>query len=822
MTQTSKSLLAVTLSAIILASASFPSLAKEPQTYQLTPVQIQATTKGSTPMTMEQAMAHPDWLGRQPETAYWSADSQNIYYQRKQPGSELRDWFVRPLTGTDNGEQVALKDLDNIGADDQRFSDDGKFVAWTFEGQVFVKEVDSGKISQLTRNRLQQTNVMFLADGRLSWQQDWDFYGLNLTTGALTLLASLKTEVAPKAPAIADSYLAKEQHKLIQFIALEHKNAADAFNKQQQIQQQSDVLAPVPVYLGKDQMIVSAGLSPKGDKILVALGAKREHNPKDIMPNYITATGDIAAQPVRSRVHDQKPQPHKLVLVDLSQNKQVALSYDTLPGFDEDVLASVKAENAKRQGKTYQSKKAPRDIALLNDWSWDQSAIRWNQSGSQVAVMLKAWDNKDRWLATVDFETNKLVSQHRLHDAAWINYDFNNFGWYNQGSSLYFLSEESGYSHLYVKALTGKAQKLTAGTFEVSQPKLNRAGDAIYYRANPTHPGIYNVYKLDLVSKKIEQLTALTGNLSFELAPDESQLLVRYSTSVMPEELYVMTNQTGSPLKRLTYTVSDQLLAMALEAPQIVAVPSSHGKQPVFSKLYLPKDYQQGQKRRAVIFNHGAGYLQNSDLGWSNYFREFFFHQILTQQGYVVLDMDYRASKGYGRDWRTAIYRQMGTPETQDLMDGVNWLVENANVDVARVGTYGGSYGGFMTFMAMFTQPDLFKAGSALRPVGDWAYYNHPYTSNILNTPDVDPIAYERSSPIYFTQGLKNQLLINAPMVDDNVFFQDTVRVVQRLIEQEKHTFETAIFPVEPHGFRQPSSWLDEYRRIYKLFEREL
>ena len=242
----------------------------------------------------------------------------------------------------------------------------------------------------------------------------------------------------------------------------------------------------------------------------------------------------------------------------------------------------------------------------------------------------------------------------------------------------------------------------------------------------------------------------------------------------------------------------------------------------MFAKLYLPKDYQQGEKHRAVIFNHGAGYLQNSDLGWSNYFREFFFHNILVEQGYVVLDMDYWASKGYGRDWRTAIYRQMGTPETEDLVDGVNWLVANANVDVNRVGTYGGSYGGFMTFMAMFTQPDLFKAGSALRPVGDWAYYNHPYTSNILNTPDVDPIAYERSSPIYFTQGLKNQLLINAPMVDDNVFFQDTVRVVQRLIEQEKNSFETAIFPVEPHGFRQPSSWLDEYRRIYKLFEREL
>ena len=222
------------------------------------------------------------------------------------------------------------------------------------------------------------------------------------------------------------------------------------------------------------------------------------------------------------------------------------------------------------------------------------------------------------------------------------------------------------------------------------------------------------------------------------------------------------------------------------------------------------------------MFNHGAGYLQNSHLGWSGYFREFMFHSFLVKQGYVVLDMDYRASRGYGRDWRTAIYRQMGTPELEDLRDGVNWLVENANVDRNRIDTYGGSYGGFLTFMAMFNAPDLFQAGAALRPVSDWAHYNHGYTSNILNTPDVDPIAYRKSSPIYFAEGLQKPLLINAPMVDNNVFFVDVVRLVQRLIELEKTDFETAIYPVEPHGFVQPSSWLDEYRRIYGLFEENL
>ena len=810
--------IALALSTLLLST---PVLAeREVERFNLQTQQIQSET-GTKLMTMEQAMAHPDWLGRQPELAYWSTDSQSVIYQRKQAGNELRDWYQVPANGT-TSTAVAFNDLDDIGAAGQIFSADGKFAAWIFEGNIFVEALTTGKISQLTRSNDNRQSLQFLTGGRVAWREGWDFYAVDLQTGQLSQVAALKLDDAPKAPAVPDSYLAKEQQKLMQFVALEHKNAVDLYQQQQEIRKANSTIAVQPVFLGKDKQISDAVLSPDGRRLVVAVAAKtRWNDDRDIMPNYITDSGDIAAQPVRRRVHDQKPEPEQFFLVDLQKAEATELKQDVLSGFDEDVLAEVKAENAKRLGKTYKSERKARAITLMNDWGWDQSAIRWNADGTQVAVMLKAWDNKDRWLATVDLAKAAFVEQHRLHDKAWINYDFNNFGW-AYDNQLYFLSEQSGYSHLYLKPLNGKAKKLTSGSFEVSQPVLSRDGRVVYYRANAQHPGIYNVFKIALDSGKSEALTQLNGNLTFKLAPDETKLLVRYSTSLQPEELYVMDNQPAAPLKRLTYTVSDELKQMALQAPQVIAVPSSHGKAPIYAKLYLPKDYQQGEKRRAVIFNHGAGYLQNSDLGWSSYFREFLFHNLLTAKGYVVLDMDYRASKGYGRDWRTAIYRQMGTPEIEDLVDGVNWLVEHAHVDRERIGTYGGSYGGFMTFMAMFKEPDLFKSGSALRPVSDWAYYNHPYTSNILNTPDVDPIAYERSSPIYFTEGLKGHLLINAPMVDDNVFFQDSVRLVQRLIEHEINTFETAIFPVESHGFRQPSSWLDQYRRIEKLFDRTL
>ncbi len=816
-------MLVLALSSVLAFSS--PLMAKsEPQTYSLDPVSVSQVFQNDPQLklTMEQIMADPDWLGRQPETAFWAADSQHIYYQRKREGNELRDWFKRPLNGTDNGSQVALTDLHAIGAANVVYNQNRSLQAYLFEGNLFVRNMATGQVTQITRSNTAQSEPQFLLDGRLAYRQGWTYFATDLTTGLTAELMSLKTEDAPKAPVVPAGYLAQEQHKLIKFVAKQQQDQQDRHQAREQLLNENTSLAPKAFYFGKDKQIVAVSLSPKGEHVLVSVRKSTKRSDKDIMPNYITPTGDIAAQPVRARVNDMKPEPQTLFLVNLKDGRQHQLSYSSLPGYNEDVLADVKAENAKAKGERYKSEKVIRDIGLMNDWYWTQSAMRWNASGTQLAVMLKAFDNKDRWIATVDLDKNALVSQHRLHDKAWVNYSFNDYGWLNNSDTLYYLSEESGYAHLYTKPLKGKAKKLTSGTFEVSNPVLTADDSYIYFKANVAHPGNYEVYRLALQSGQTEQVTRLGGSNDFVLSPDEQQLLLRHSTSLLPEELYVAAAQPGATVSRLTDTISDTFKSLPLVAPQVVAVPSSHGKQPVFSKVYLPADYQQGEKRRAVIFNHGAGYLQNSDLGWSGYFREFLFHNLLTQQGYVVMDMDYRASKGYGRDWRTAIYRQMGTPEIEDLVDGVNWLVQHANVDRERIGTYGGSYGGFMTFMALFKEPDLFKAGAALRPVADWAYYNQPYTSNILNTPAIDPIAYERSSPIYFTQGLKNPLLINAPMVDDNVFFQDVVRLVQRLIEQENINFETAIYPVEPHGFRQPSSWLDEYRRIYKLFEQNL
>jgi dipeptidyl aminopeptidase/acylaminoacyl peptidase len=149
-------------------------------------------------------------------------------------------------------------------------------------------------------------------------------------------------------------------------------------------------------------------------------------------------------------------------------------------------------------------------------------------------------------------------------------------------------------------------------------------------------------------------------------------------------------------------------------------------------------------------------------------------------------------------------------------------MTDSLGLDGLRMGIYGGSYGGFLTLMALFQHPGSFKAGAALRSVTDWAHYNHGYTSNILNEPHTDTLAYRKSSPIWHAEGLQDQLLICHGMVDVNVHVQDVIRLSQRLIELGKKDWEMALYPIEDHAFIEPSSWTDEYRRILKLFEREL
>ena len=773
-------------------------------------------------LTIEQIMADADWLGNAPEGAYWDPDSRTAYFEQKRPGSKLKDLFS---VDTSDGAiaQVAESNWSSLLRRSAVYSESGDLHAWVYSGDIYMSDGDT--VRQVTRTAAAESSPAFMSDGRrLAFQRDKQFFVFDPATGLIEQVTDVRFEKDPGADEEFD-VLRAHQRRLYEQLRKAEEDEDEARERERSLYSLDDGLPAAPVYLGDDLDFEGHSLSPTGRWLLVITSKKGFDDGKaGTMPNYVTNSGYVETRELRRRVGRNGPAPHALWLIDLDTGEKHALGFSDLPGISDDPLADLRrsavehfVEQGENREKAEKRLEAPKERAVM---VWQTS---WSPDGQNVALYIRSIDNKDRWIATIDFEDRKIVSQHRLHDEAWVNPYHIEHGWLKDNSTLWFLSEDHGYLGIYTKRLGERRSKaLVTGRHVVFDPALGPSGKHIYYRANVEHPGIYEIWRVDVASGTAQQLTRLGGMNEFDVSPDESKLLVTHSSSNRHPDLYVQENRPGAEARRLTDTMSDAFKAIAWQDPAIVPVPSAHSKQPIYSKVYVPADHDPARSYPAVMFVHGAGYLQNSDFGWPNYFREQMFHNLLTQHGYVVIDMDYRASEGYGRDWRTAIYRRIGVPELEDLHDGIDYLVDNYGVDRNRIGVYGGSYGGFMAFVAMFRSPGTFKAGAALRPVSDWAHYNHGYTSNILNTPDLDPEAFYIGSPINFVEGLEGALLIQAGMQDDNVFFQDAVLVVQRLIELEKEDWEIAIYPQDPHGYVHPESWLDGYRRIFRLFEERL
>ena len=769
----------------------------------------------ATALTLQQVMADPDWIGPPVEDAWWAWDGDRVQYTLKRDGATIRDTWQQAIEG---GAAARVDGAARAGLDapDPVYDAQRARMAFVRNGDVFVRDLRAGTLTQVTRSNDDDALPQWSSDGGLVWRVGNDWYRWTAADG-VRQAAIVKAENAPDTTPEEDA-LRTRQLRLIDTLR-EDRARRDAARAQADAWRAADpTRAPAPAYLGDDVAISDSALSPDGRWLLVATTAKgADAGRAGKLPKYVTESGYEEFEEAHTRVGRNAPLPQALWLVDVAAGTPRRLSFDTLPGIKDDPLAAL------RSAAGQDPLKGNRDVRIETDADGSGPAIHWSGDSRNVAVLVRAVDNKDRWIATVDTSNASLQARHHLHDDAWINWNFNDFGWMPDNRTLWYLSEESGWSQLYALDVDGdaRARQLTSGRWEASQPRPSADGRRFYFLCNRQRPIDYDVCSVPADGGEVRELTALRGVEGFVLSPDGSRLLLRHSAAWLPPQLAVV-DADGGEVRELTDTRKPAFRAIDWLRPQTVQVPSQHGAGTLWGKFYGPARMEPGKRYPVVMFVHGAGYLQNAESRWPDYFREQMFHDLLVQQGYIVLDLDYRGSEGYGRDWRTAIYRNMGHPELDDYLDGLDWLVANRQGDRDRAGIYGGSYGGFLTFMALFRSPGTFKAGAALRPVSDWTQYNHEYTSNILNTPDIDPEAYLRSSPIEYAAGLQDHLLIAHGMIDDNVFFKDSVDMVQKLIELRKDKWSIAPYPLERHGFVHADAWYDEYRRIHDLFEATL
>ncbi len=747
-------------------------------------------------LAVDWIMRGPELVGRTPSSVAWSPDGQWLYFQWLPPGSawdaSLARYRVRAVPGA-VPESLTTAQADSLAplfARGGSTSPDRRQRVVSVGGDLFLVAQPSGAIRRLTHTPgVTETDPHFDGAGRaVLFRRDQNLVRFDLATVAVTQLTDIRPGPAPDStpPTGQRGFVAREERSLVR--AVDERLARDSLDRlARQVRTADD---PKPVYLAKGERVSRLVPSPDGSRALIVVTRPSDPRRTEV-PNYVTESGYTEDIPGRTKVGDVQPR-QRVGVLRIGSDSVTWL--DPLPGDSSGVYVR------------------------LDDRGW-------NDDGTAVLLWVTSRDYNERRLLAVD-TAGAITSLDVLRDSTWVGgvggRCFGCAGWLPGRTGAWFVSEEDGYAHLYTVGPdgSGKAQR-TRGQWEVLSAELTADRSAWALHTSEASPFERQFYLLPVSGGPARRLTKEVGGHEVELSPDGSLLADVFSTANHPPELYLQPATLDGGRARLTTSPTAEWSRFPWIKPEIVWVPASDGVK-VPARIYRPADLHARPNGAGVIFVHGAGYLHNVHRYWSDYFREYMFNQLLAQRGYVVLDLDYRASAGYGRAWREAIYRHMGGRDLQDQVDGARYLNRRYGVSFDRIGIYGGSYGGFLTLMALFRESKYFGAGAALRSVTDWAHYNHGYTAAILNEPEQDSVAFRQSSPIYFAEGLEDPLLMAHGMVDVNVHFQDIVRLTQRLIELGKTNWELAVYPVESHGFVRPDSWTDEYRRILALFDRSL
>ncbi|GEM_PF-8240 len=752
------------------------------------------------PLTVESIMRGPDLVGYGIDSLRWSGDGSRLYFSWRRPGERKSHTYV--LARADGSlKRLTDEEARKVPPPSGDYSKDRRQVVFVEDGDIVLQDTVTDRRRTLMRTVEAESSPRFTADEKgVVYVRDNNLYRISLDDGTVVQLTDFRSGPRPPEPRPTDSqrFLEAQQKELFEAARERARERAEAEERRKEREKRK------PYYIPRGARVSGFELSPDQTFVAFTQTEPAERSKTAAVPNYVTDSGYTEDIATRTKVGDEQG-TSRMGLVSVETGEVVWIDHG-----QKDRVVNL-------------------------------SSPLWSEDGAVLVAAGTSRDTKDRWLFRVDPKTGKAAVIDHLHDDAWILGGFgrSQAGWMPDGKSVYFVAEKEGYLQLYAAAIDGSGVRpLTSGRFEVFEPSLSNDKTLFYFTSSEVHPGERHFYSMPASGGARTRITSMPGSHRVLLSPDEKTAAVIYSCSNRPPELYLMDNRPQAPARRITLTPTEEWLSFPWLDPKLITFRARDGAE-VYARVYTPEMLREAagkpaaaparkrpgaaaEKRPGVIFVHGAGYAQNAHRYWSSYYREYMFHHLLADRGFVVMDIDYRGSAGYGRDWRTAIYRHMGGKDLDDQVDGARWMVENLDVDPKRIGIYGGSYGGFITLMAMFTRPDVFAAGAALRPVTDWAHYNHGYTVNILNQPQDDPEAYKRSSPIYFAEGLRGPLLICHGVVDTNVHFQDTVRLAERLIELHKENWEVALYPVENHGFQRGDSWADEYRRILKLFETHL
>lgn len=752
------------------------------------------------PLTLRDASRNDRWIGVGVRGVRWAPDGSVVYFRWNHNPTTEDDANADPWFRVDrDGGRVAevpVDELDRIPGNSPSWSADGRRATWVHDGGVYV--YDAGRSNERrirravtleedahsARMRRDGAAVLFEVGERL--------YSCTIDDGTVALVAA-KHEISRDRTTEAGAWLREQQLDLFDHVRRQARRRDSAAARDRRGDRHAAQAIPVPAKVGVDDI----QLSP--DARFLTFRARTPASPRQRTEyiDYVDESGYATVRTARPKVGEPRT--------------EVRLGVVKIDATVDPDSVDVKWVELTEAGERNTVPHGP----------------YWSPDGDRAVVQFISEDHKDLWFAELDLELGTATVVTHDRDETWIggppvlaNYLQPALLEWLPGGRFVFASERTGWSHLYLVETDGSIIPLTSGEWEVRGATLSQDRVTWLLRASREHPSDDHLYQMPAAGGDLVRLTDKPGRHVGYLSPRGDRLAVVYDESIQLPDLFLRDAFAGAGETRVTVSGSDAFFEHPLARPEIVSFEHPDGN-PIWAALFKPD--LPNAEHAAVVHVHGGGYRQFAHRGWTVYGWALHLGGInyLVQQGYTVLDFDYRGSAGFGRDYRTDIARSMGIKDADGATAAAGYLAAEHGINPGRIGIYGVSYGGFMTLMAQFRYPGVFAAGVANAAVSDWAHYSDGWTSRILGVPHEHPEAYRVSSPIYYADGLEDKLLIVHGLVDNNVQFQDAARLVQRLIELEKD-FEVMYYPVEPHTIQTEASRFDFVRRVMAFFDRHL
>ena len=746
------------------------------------------------PLTIEDASRNDRWLGLGVRDARWAPDGSRVYFRwNTTPKSddlpEADPWFRADAAGQ-WVERVPAPDVGLVPGASPAWSHSGRLATWADGPSLYLFDGSATrKIVTLTGTLARPRFVR--ADAAIEFEAGETLYRYEVAGGGLgPVVIRVTVDVPPRTDAARR--LARQQRDLFPSVRQADRDRDRLAALARRRPDRPDAI-PVPSGTRIDQI----DLSPDGRFLTFRATTPDPRRPPTKYLDYANESGYSKVLDARSKAGEPR---------DLVRLGVVAAGQSVPPDSLEVrwiVLPEAGAEHTVPHGPF------------------------WNLDGTRAVAQFVGEDDHDLWIADLELGSGKTRVITHDHDDGWLggppiqsNYLQPTLLEWLPANRFVFASERSGWSHLYLAEPDGTIRPLTAGEWEVREASLSRDRTQWLLQTSREHPSDDQLAVMPAAGGPLRPLTRAAGRNGGVLSPDGTRVAITNSTTSQLPDLFLRASAGPDPARQVTVSGTDEFFRHRLVDPTIVSFPHPDGK-PVWAALYRPA--KPNRERAAVIHFHGGGYRQFAHRGWSVYgwgLHVGFLHYLL-EAGYTVLDFDYRGGAGFGKAYRTDVTGAMGIKDVDGAVAAARYLVRTQGIDSTRIGVYGVSYGGFMTLMSQFRYPGIFTAGIARASVTDYAHYSDEWTSRILGLPQRDTAAYRRSSPIFYAEGLKDHLLIEHGLVDDNVHFQDAARLVQRLIELGKD-FEVMYYPSEPHTVQTEASRLDQSKRAIRFFDRYL